>query len=544
MPRTAGLAGSAARRARAPSPSRRELAAARSGAAPVRPRADVPAPRRPAAAPARRCGPSCGRGCATSWPAPRSTSSCGSTPTVGGRVGATKARACAHLPGSRGSPQHARRAPRTHAAASPSSPHPPGNRAYAASVCRLLDPSGAYFGDRVIAQVAPWAVGRGRSRLVAACGGVAGPGPRPQASARWRWPRAAAAPLGAPARPSTTPVHPPTHPPTSPAPSAPLQGADRLDRMVPDQAKRLMQARRCWRAGVSGWLAAAEGPGPRVACPPARLAPPPPPPAPPRLRGHCRRAPHPTCRLVLSLASKTAFLAPAQGLDEREGITVIVDDSHSVWSQHRHNLVRGRAAFDGSGGWGGAGRAAGPAAGRHPCCPHPTPPDPLRAPLLPLLMRQVAAEHCTYSPASPHKLPLALFYPSALPTRRWRWSATSTSPPPAPRWASRAPRCSTPAGAGARACLRAGRRRQQLWTEPHAQHAPLCVPPCLLLCRSPPSQWASSLAGARRSPLQPRTPPAPDATHATPLPHAAGTRTRSAACWRWRSRCWCACTAR
>lgn len=28
-----------------------------------------------------------------------------------------------------------------------------------------------------------------------------------------------------------------------------------------------------------------------------------------------------------------------QGLDERESITVIVDDSHSVWSQHRHNLV-------------------------------------------------------------------------------------------------------------------------------------------------------------------------------------------------------------
>ncbi|KAL4419249.1 hypothetical protein ABPG77_001187 [Micractinium sp. CCAP 211/92] len=28
-----------------------------------------------------------------------------------------------------------------------------------------------------------------------------------------------------------------------------------------------------------------------------------------------------------------------QGLDECESITVIVDDSHSVWSQHRHNLV-------------------------------------------------------------------------------------------------------------------------------------------------------------------------------------------------------------
>ena len=28
-----------------------------------------------------------------------------------------------------------------------------------------------------------------------------------------------------------------------------------------------------------------------------------------------------------------------QGLDEREAITVIVVDSHSVWSQHRHNLV-------------------------------------------------------------------------------------------------------------------------------------------------------------------------------------------------------------
>ena len=28
-----------------------------------------------------------------------------------------------------------------------------------------------------------------------------------------------------------------------------------------------------------------------------------------------------------------------QGLAEREAITVIVDDSHSVWSQHRHNLV-------------------------------------------------------------------------------------------------------------------------------------------------------------------------------------------------------------
>jgi RNA polymerase II C-terminal domain phosphatase-like 3/4 len=28
-----------------------------------------------------------------------------------------------------------------------------------------------------------------------------------------------------------------------------------------------------------------------------------------------------------------------QGLSEREGITVIVDDSHSVWAAHRHNLV-------------------------------------------------------------------------------------------------------------------------------------------------------------------------------------------------------------
>jgi RNA polymerase II C-terminal domain phosphatase-like 3/4 len=75
--------------------------------------------------------------------------------------------------------------------------HTNGNRAYADSVCRLLDPDGAYFGERIIAQ-----------------------------------------------------------------------GADRLDQMVPDQAKRLMQ-----------------------------------------------------------------------GLAEREAITVIVDDSHSVWAQHSHNLV-------------------------------------------------------------------------------------------------------------------------------------------------------------------------------------------------------------
>ncbi|KAI3433318.1 hypothetical protein D9Q98_003136 [Chlorella vulgaris] len=75
--------------------------------------------------------------------------------------------------------------------------HTNGNRAYADSVVRLLDPQGLLFGERIIAQ-----------------------------------------------------------------------GADRLDQMVPDQAKRLMQ-----------------------------------------------------------------------GLDEREAITVIVDDSHSVWAQHRHNLV-------------------------------------------------------------------------------------------------------------------------------------------------------------------------------------------------------------
>lgn len=75
--------------------------------------------------------------------------------------------------------------------------HTNGNRAYASSVVRLLDPSGQLFGDRIIAQ-----------------------------------------------------------------------GAERVDQMVADQEKRLMQ-----------------------------------------------------------------------GLDEREAITVIVDDSHSVWSQHRHNLV-------------------------------------------------------------------------------------------------------------------------------------------------------------------------------------------------------------
>lgn len=35
----------------------------------------------------------------------------------------------------------------------PRRPPPAGNRVYAASVCRLLDPSSAYFGDRIIAQV-------------------------------------------------------------------------------------------------------------------------------------------------------------------------------------------------------------------------------------------------------------------------------------------------------------------------------------------------------------------------------------------------------
>lgn len=38
-------------------------------------------------------------------------------------------------------------------------------------------------------------------------------------------------------------------------------------------------------------------------------------------------------------AALAALMMRLQGLDEREAITVIVDDSHSVWSQHRHNLV-------------------------------------------------------------------------------------------------------------------------------------------------------------------------------------------------------------
>jgi hypothetical protein len=51
------------------------------------------------------------------------------------------------------------------------------------------------------------------------------------------------------------------------------------------------------------------------------------------------------CRLRYCLPMRSnapAFTPPAlhlQGLAEREAITVIVDDSHSVWSQHRHNLV-------------------------------------------------------------------------------------------------------------------------------------------------------------------------------------------------------------
>ena len=40
-----------------------------------------------------------------------------------------------------------------------------------------------------------------------------------------------------------------------------------------------------------------------------------------------------------SFFSITSPPPPLQGLAEREAITVIVDDSHSVWSQHRHNLV-------------------------------------------------------------------------------------------------------------------------------------------------------------------------------------------------------------
>lgn len=39
-----------------------------------------------------------------------------------------------------------------------------GNRAYASSVVRLLDPSGQLFGDRIIAQVGP---GQGSCAVVA-----------------------------------------------------------------------------------------------------------------------------------------------------------------------------------------------------------------------------------------------------------------------------------------------------------------------------------------------------------------------------------------
>lgn len=42
---------------------------------------------------------------------------------------------------------------------------------------------------------------------------------------------------------------------------------------------------------------------------------------------------------ALPRCAMLCMLCFQQGLDERESITVIVDDSHSVWSQHRHNLV-------------------------------------------------------------------------------------------------------------------------------------------------------------------------------------------------------------
>ena len=165
--------------------------------------------------------------------------------------------------------------------------------------------------------------------------------------------------------------------------------------------------------------------------PPLPLTPLPLPPLPP-LPPPLLLPPPPLLRRELVLTS-TPWRIAVQGLAEREAITVIVDDSHSVWSQHRHNLVRAEGH--------GRPRVHLPArqqlqAQRRSCRARlrrafriPTLPRPhLRSGWLlsaasdsasSSLRLQVAVERYIYFPSS--RASLGLKGPSLMETGRWGW---------------------------------------------------------------------------------------------------------------------------
>lgn len=99
---------------------------------------------------------------------------------------------------------------------------------------------------------------------------------------------------------------------------------------------------------------------------------------------------------------------------------MIVDDSHSVWAQHSHNLVGVGQA--GVGAVWSEGGATARAADRR-CLVH------LVRVCLPACTLRIALPQAPGLPAPVHA------------ANRWLWSATFTSRPPGPRWASRAPPC-------------------------------------------------------------------------------------------------------
>lgn len=178
-------------------------------------------------------------------------------------------------------------------------------------------------------------------------------------------------------------------------------------------------------------------------------------------------------------------------------MTVIVDDSHSVWSQVGSYFLFSLASVLQV----SVATVTGPLpsrAGKLACSASGARRPPLRTSPHP----RVAAP-CP-PPALPRCLPALL--PCSTATTWWRWSGTFTSPPAAPRWALRASPCSSATGACWReAGTTFGLGRRSCWAPPRTARAPLPLPTQRVLPKRAAKPPLAACPPPRTPPFLPHT---------------------------------------